>query len=57
LTKYQMLATDPDDSLLDDRLMIAPVDRGAIQRAVKAGVINLFSMRRTDPFGGILCRR
>ncbi len=57
MTKYQMLATDPDDSLLDDRLMIAPVDRGAIQRAVKAGVINLFSMRRTDPFGGILCRR
>lgn len=38
MTKYQMLATDLDDSLLDDRLMITPVDREAIERAVRAGV-------------------
>ncbi|MCL6612501.1 MAG: Cof-type HAD-IIB family hydrolase [Peptococcaceae bacterium] len=38
MTEYKMLATDLDDSLLDDNFMIAPVDREAIAGAVRAGV-------------------
>lgn len=35
---YKMLATDLDDSLLNDRFQIAAADRDAIARAVRAGV-------------------
>ena len=38
MTKYKMLATDLDDSLLNDRFSINDSDREAIIRAVKAGV-------------------
>ncbi|MFZ5647861.1 MAG: Cof-type HAD-IIB family hydrolase [Bacillota bacterium] len=38
MTEYRMLATDLDDSLLNDRYEITPVDREAIARAVSAGV-------------------
>lgn len=38
MTGYKMLATDLDDSLLDDGLRIANVDRVAIFRAIGAGV-------------------
>lgn len=38
MTEYRMLATDLDDSLLDDRFAITPADREAIARAVRAGV-------------------
>lgn len=36
--EYRMLATDLDDSLLDDQFRITPADREAIFRAVKAGI-------------------
>jgi len=38
LLQYKMLATDLDDSLLDNSFKISPADRGAIARAVRAGV-------------------
>jgi len=38
LTAYKLLASDLDDSLLDDRWRIGEADREAIARAVKAGV-------------------
>ncbi len=38
MTQYKMLVTDLDDSLLDDRMAVAPVNRDAISRAVGAGV-------------------
>lgn len=38
MTKYKMLATDLDDSLLNDRLTINDNDREAINRAVNTGV-------------------
>lgn len=38
MSKYRMLATDLDDSLLNDRRQIGYADREAIARAVKAGV-------------------
>lgn len=38
MTEYKMLATDLDDSLLNDRFEITAADRDAIVRAVKAGV-------------------
>ena len=38
MTKYKLLATDLDDSLLDDHYSIAAVDREAIERALGAGI-------------------
>lgn len=36
--RYKLLATDLDDSLLNDSYMIAAVDQEAISKAVKAGI-------------------
>jgi len=43
---YRLIATDLDDTLLDDRWKISPVDREAIKKALSAGVKIVFSTGR-----------